>query len=372
MLSYWEKKYFLSDVDYFIIGSGIVGLTTAIFIKKKAPKAKVIILERGTLPNGASTKNAGFACFGSLSEILDDASKHNLDYAINLVEKRWEGLNALKKLIPEKHFDIKNYGGYELFTSSAHDKKVFEHCSENITVINKRLKFIGKNVFESSDKSIKRFGFEKTNHIIKNNYEAQINTGKLALSLLQKAHDLGVVIFNNVEVKSLTNNGEITTNIGDFSFKKVIVCTNGFAKKLLPKLDVNPARAQVLITKPIKNLKLKGTFHYDKGYYYFRNIDDRVLFGGGRNLDFKGETTDELALTKQIQQQLEKLLKEVILPNTPHEVDMRWAGIMGVGNSKETIIKPLSKNIFCAVRMGGMGVAIGTLVGKEAAKMVVE
>ncbi|MFP5471480.1 MAG: NAD(P)/FAD-dependent oxidoreductase [Bacteroidia bacterium] len=370
MLSYWEKKYFLSDVDYCIIGSGIVGLTTAIFIKKKAPKAKVIILERGILPHGASTKNAGFACFGSFSEILDDISKHNLDYAINLVEKRWDGLNALKKLIPEKHFDLKNYGGYELFTSSKHDQNVYEHCLDNLSNINKNLSFIGKNVFDSSDKSIKKFDFSNTQHIIKNNYEAQINTGKLALSLLQKAHDLGILILNNVEVKTLSNNGEMTTNIGDFAFKKVIVCTNGFAKKLLPKLDVNPARAQVLITKPVKNLKLKGTFHYDKGYYYFRNIDNRVLFGGGRNLDFKGETTDELALTKQIQQQLERLLKEVILPNTPHEVDMRWAGIMGVGDSKETIIKSLSKNIFCAVRMGGMGVAIGTLVGKEAAKMV--
>jgi gamma-glutamylputrescine oxidase len=151
----------------------------------------------------------------------------------------------------------------------------------------------------------------------------------------------------------------------------VIVCTNGFAKQLLPKLDVSPARAQVLITKPIKNLNLKGTFHYDKGYYYFRNIDNRVLFGGGRNLDFKGETTNELALTKNIQAQLDKLLQEVILPNTPYEVDMRWAGIMGVGNSKETIIQEISDKVICAVRMGGMGVAIGTLVGKEAAKLAV-
>jgi hypothetical protein len=32
-------------------------------------------------------------------------------------------------------------------------------------------------------------------------------------------------------------------------------------------------------------------FHLEKGYYYFRNINDRILLGGGRNLDFEGETT---------------------------------------------------------------------------------
>ena len=31
----------------------------------------------------------------------------------------------------------------------------------------------------------------------------------------------------------------------------------------------------------MKNLKIKGSFHYEKGYYYFRNIDNRILLGGG-------------------------------------------------------------------------------------------
>jgi hypothetical protein len=29
------------------------------------------------LPHGASTKNAGFACFGSISEIIDDLKSHS-------------------------------------------------------------------------------------------------------------------------------------------------------------------------------------------------------------------------------------------------------------------------------------------------------
>ena len=147
-----------------------------------------------------------------------------------------------------------------------------------------------------------------------------------------------------------------------------MIATNGFASQLnIP--NVKPARAQVLITKPIKNLHIQGTFHLDQGYYYFRNIDNRILFGGGRNLDFKTEETTEFAQTKLIQNKLETLLKTTILPEIDFEINQRWSGIMGVGKQKKAIVKQLSNNVFCGVRLGGMGVAIGSLIGKELAEI---
>ena len=83
-LSYWEQKTWLNKVDYTIVGSGIVGLSTALHLKKKMPKAKIVILEKGLFPQGASTKNAGFACFGSLSEILQDLESHTSDEVVEL------------------------------------------------------------------------------------------------------------------------------------------------------------------------------------------------------------------------------------------------------------------------------------------------
>jgi gamma-glutamylputrescine oxidase len=106
------------------------------------------------------------------------------------------------------------------------------------------------------------------------------------------------------------------------------------------------------------------------GYYYFRNIDGRVLLGGGRNMDFKKENTLSFDLNQNIQKVLDQMLKTMILPNTKHEVDYRWTGIMGVGKEKKPIIKLHSKDVVLAVRMGGMGVAIGSMVGEEAAKLI--
>ena len=71
-LSYWEREVFFKPIDVAIIGSGLVGLAAAIHIKTLDPKLNVAVLERGPLPIGASTRNAGFACFGSMTELLDD------------------------------------------------------------------------------------------------------------------------------------------------------------------------------------------------------------------------------------------------------------------------------------------------------------
>ena len=93
-LSYWEIKSWISNIDFTIVGSGIVGLNCALRLKEKHPKANILILEKGMLPQGASTKNAGFACFGSLSEIIDDLNTHTEHEVVELVNKRVNGYSC--------------------------------------------------------------------------------------------------------------------------------------------------------------------------------------------------------------------------------------------------------------------------------------
>jgi gamma-glutamylputrescine oxidase len=372
-LSYWEKNSYFSKLDFAIIGSGIVGLNAAICLKKRNKKLSVLILERGILPTGASSKNAGFACFGSPTELLSDLELHSESEVFSLVEKRWKGLLKLRKNLGDRAIDFHNWGGYEVF-----DKvDQYEKCAEKLDYLNKHTsKIIGKKkVYINADKKIKDFGFKGIQHMILNTAEGQIDTGKAIKALTAKARNLGIEIINGIDIVKIEDHENkvlLHTNKGmQITSKKVIVATNGFAKELLPNYQVQPARAQVLITEPIKDLKLKGTFHYDEGYYYFRNIGDRILFGGGRNLDFKTEETTQFGLTPLIQNRLDDILKKMILPTTNYKIDMRWSGIMGVGPEKKSIVKASSKNVFCAVRMGGMGVAIGTLVGEEVAELAI-
>ncbi|MEJ0079559.1 MAG: FAD-dependent oxidoreductase [Puia sp.] len=91
--------------------------------------------------------------------------------------------------------------------------------------------------------------------------------------------------------------------------EQVLVCTNAFAKTLLPDLDILPARGQILLTEPIEGLKIKGTFHYDEGFYYFRNLDKRLLLGGARNKFLAEEETFSSGTSEHIQDELERFLR---------------------------------------------------------------
>ncbi|MDX1761064.1 MAG: FAD-dependent oxidoreductase [Christiangramia sp.] len=369
--SFWETDSWFSDIDFCIIGSGITGLNAAIRLKQAKPNAKVLILEKGMLPEGASTKNAGFACFGSISEILDDLKTHSEKEVVQLCEKRKKGLELLRNNLGDDVIDYQERGGYELFKEA--DKELYEECLQDIPRINQLLKPVfNENVFEIAENE---FGFKQIQpQLIFNKFEGQIDTGKMMSSLVKKAVAKGVRILNSVEVKSYdqSENGiNIKTSNFTLNSKKLIITTNGFASRLGIG-EVKPARAQVLVTKPIENIPFKGTFHLDKGYYYFRNIGDRVLFGGGRNLDFKTEETDEIGLTEIIQDKLKELLKTCILPETEFEIQQSWSGIMGVGAQKKPIVKELSNNVYCGVRLGGMGIAIGSLVGKEIADLALK
>ncbi len=368
-LSYWELKNWFSNVDFTIVGSGIVGLHCALALREKFPESKILILEKGMLPQGASTKNAGFACFGSLSEIIDDLKSHSEEEVVQLIQKRWNGLQLLRKNLGDEAMDFRPYGGYELFLKN--DEATYNECLQKLPFINDLLKPLFRNdVFA---KEVDRFAFQGIqDYIIFNPFEAQIDTGKMMNALLQKAIAEDILILNQVEVTSYQEkSGHVEVVLGDFNFptKKLLFATNGFAAQLTDN-QVKPARAQVLITEPIPNLDIKGTFHLDKGYYYFRNIDDRILFGGGRNLAFETETTTELGQTELIQNRLEELLKTVILPNTDFTIAHRWSGIMGLGSTKKPIVEQLSEHMYCGVRLGGMGVAIGSLIGQELADLV--
>ena len=368
-LSYWERTSWFSNIDYTIIGSGIVGLNCALELRRKYPKARILILEKGKLPQGASTKNAGFACFGSISEILSDLKTHSEQEVINLVQERYDGIHSLRNLLGDAAIGYQNNGGHELFLNK--DLELYERCLKELKSVNELLHPVFKEVaFKTTPDTFNFKGIN--NNYISQVFEGQVDTGKMMTSLVQLAQQKNITIVNSTKVHSFEDAGaEVIVKTDDLEFitKKLLIATNGFAAQLLSE-NVKPARAQVLITKPIKNLHVKGTFHLEEGYYYFRNIDNRILLGGGRNLDFKAEETTEFATTTLVENKLKQLLNTVILPNIAFEIDYSWSGIMGVGHQKKPIVKQVSSNVACGVRLGGMGIAIGSTIGKKLANLM--
>lgn len=365
MLSYWERQSFTA-YDHIIIGSGITGISVAIELKEAFPKARVMVLERGLLPTGATTRNAGFACMGSASELLADLATHSEEEVATLFMRRKNGLDILRKRLDDEALGYRADGGFELISEK--DVEVMDR----LDYVNDLLRpHLGIDAFRPAAERIDKFGFS-TNHVaamIENTCEGSIHSGRAMRSLIALATSKGVEIKTGAEVRGFEEKADIVGVEVVDAFRKehlllhcetLSICTNAFTKQLLPDEDVVPGRGQVLITQPVPGLKFRGIFHYDQGYYYFRELDSRVLIGGGRNLDFEGERTTDFALSERIQANLEKQLREMILPGHSFEVDMRWTGIMAFGATKAPIVKAFSRRVFGAFRMGGMGVALGS------------
>lgn len=375
MISYWEQQYF-TEYDFIIVGSGITGLSLAAELKERNSNAKVLVLEKGLLPTGASTKNAGFACFGSVSELAYDLNVMGEKALLELVNSRINGLVALRNRLGDVNIDYQNNGGYELVLNDNSADVL-----EKLPIINNLLyPIFNQNVFSEDSKATSNFGFstERVKSVVLNSFEGQIDTGLMMSSLINYVSNLGVKIITGAQVGNYSfNNGQVALNCKTsdelsitFIANKVAFCTNAFTKSIFPELTINPGRGQVLVTKPIENLKVKGTFSFDEGFYYFRNIHNRILFGGGRNVDFETENTSKFELNEAIQSKLIGYLKDIILPNIDFEVDRQWAGIMAFGNDKSPIIKAVDNQIFIGARLNGMGVALGSNIAKQLADMM--
>lgn len=358
-VSYWEREEWLSPPDLIIIGAGIVGASTALFYKEKYPDQDVVIVDRGVTPEGASTRNAGFTCIGSISEHLADMKIAGEKTVLNRIERRWNGLNLLKAKAGEKEIGYEHTGGYEIFT----DNQIFEMCREQMDVMNKHLQErIGiKEVYKATE-------FEGKPAIF-NHVEGAINSGKLMRSLHQRLTKSGVRVWWNCKAESVDSGMVKLDNGLVLHPKKVVIATNGFSSRLVD-VRVKPARGFVFISDPIEDLKWKGTFNFNEGYVYFRNVGDRLLLGGGRNVAKEEETTDQFGTNKKIKKYLYTFANEVLNLPAGWKTDMEWSGIMGVTENKEPIIDELKPGLFVAAGLSGMGIAIGMQVAKDLCKKI--
>ena len=159
--SYWERAQFMDGIDFIVIGAGIVGYSTALELRNLHPSAKIIVLERGNLPSGASSKNAGFACFGSASEIYDDIQEFGEEIVWETVKLRWKGLQALRSQIGDEGLKLQIHGSWDLFT--AKEMATFDAVLPHLDHFNARLKeMTGESEVFSVDNSVQeRFGFQK-------------------------------------------------------------------------------------------------------------------------------------------------------------------------------------------------------------------
>ncbi len=371
--SYWEQKHLFGDIEFLIIGMGLVGLQTAINLKEKEPKAKVVVIDRHPWSLGASTRNAGFACFANVSEILDDLENDTPENVYRTIKKRYQGLEKLRSKFGDKNLRYEEKGSREIFTKE--NKTYLHNGIDSLQGVNTILySELGlDNVFSyRSNESLRN-----TIGAIHNAYEGQINTGKLYDTIYSYAQQLGIKLCGGIEVKEWSKGDIIEMQTSDnltIKTKKLILCTNAFTSLLIDE-DITPCRGQVIVSERVDSLPCEGMYMYDSGYYYWRDIDNRILLGGARNLDVDGETSYDIETNETIVAELKRFMNEQIFEREV-KIEHQWSGIMAMGKGekqrKTPIIKQVEPNVYIAARLGGMGVALSANVAEEIVKLIIK
>jgi len=353
--SYWEKTEWFTPPDLLIVGGGITGSSVALLYKETYPDHDVLLVDRGFAPNGASTRNAGFACIGSISEHLADINLAGEKTVFNRIKRRWAGLQLLRKTMGDDSINYQHTGGFEIFP----EEERFNTCRKQILVMNQKLeeKLGLRGVYSETE----------CNGVpaIKNRVEGTINSGKLIRSLHKKIAELGVRIWWNSPVKRADEKRVLFENGLELTPKKMVLAVNGFHSTLFNS-SVQPARGYIFVTKPLDEMPWKGTFHYNEGYVYFRDVgDNQLLLGGGRNVDKEGETTNQFGTNEKIRSYLVDFATSTLNLNTDWEIEMEWSGIMGMTPDKEPVIEETVPGVWSAAGLSGMGIAIGMEVARE-------
>jgi len=361
--SFWEKELYDQKYDLIVIGAGLTGLSAAYFFREKHPKATVLVVDRGFFPIGASTRNAGFACIGSVGELISDLEIETEEIVKQRIKDRYNGLLLLRKILGDQHIDYKACGGWEIFT----DLDEFIRLQESVPKLNALMEeMIGeKNVFEISSYSGNASFF--------NRVEGQLHPGKMIKTLYQKCIQSGIEFRWDTNIQKIdTDLTQITCHRGyQFRSDKLIIATNAFTSELLPKQKISPGRGYAFITNKLTLMNWKGTFHFNKGYVYFRNIgEDRLLLGGGRNIAYEEECTSEFGVNQTIKEYLINFADEVLRLEKGWTIEHEWSGIMGFTKSKSYLLENISPNCVLAAGLSGMGVALGMNLGKKASKLV--
>lgn len=372
-LSIWEKESFYPAQDVVIVGAGLMGLWAAWELLQKNNRLRITILERAPAPLGASTRNAGFACFGSPTELLHDAATIGTDAMLAVAEMRYKGIQKIRQHFTEAEIGFEHCGGYECINM---DYPHWHLLGEKIAWLNELLYNItgSRQIFQRCDEKLTTLGLRNFDALIENVTEATLHSGKLVLALTQKVRAAGVTILygmellhweKNIDSIQLRTHQKIT-----LSTRQLLFCTNGFSRSLVPELKVTPARGQIIVTSPIKGLGLKGSFHFDEGFYYWRDVGERVLIGGGRNMAFDEETTTDLAGSNQVKKALESFLAKHLAENFSYTIDYHWSGIMGFTEDKKPIVREISTGVFAAIACNGMGVALTPMVAENVATLM--
>jgi len=358
-----------TETDVAIIGGGYTGLSAARTLAKGG--TSVVVLERETIGWGASSRNAGITSSGLKAGMATIFKRYGKEYGLKFWHASLEMLELIKELNTEEGIDFDWHQNGELglaFKASHADgmkasvKWSQEQLGDDIDwVLPSKLRAgIGSDVFYGAV-------FDK--------HGAGLHPAKLVFGLAEVAAQYGALLCEEAGVFKIEKEAHrfiLHTTKGVLKAKEIIVATNGYTDRLVPKLQpkVFTVGSYSIVTEPLpkdlqEELSPKDYVFYDSKWFlnYFRMTPDgRMLWGGRNNLS---TTLDLHESAKTLRAQMVRAFPQL----TDMPVTHTWTGQLGLTFDLMPNIG-VEDGIHYAFGYGGHGLHTALYLGREIAWLI--
>lgn len=285
------------NADLLVVGGGFTGLWGAIQAKQRQPDIDVILIEKGSVANGASGRPGG---------VVSTSVMHGLSNAVRIFPKDiaaleklgQENMHGFLKTLEEHAIDCHAEWGGELTVAveDAHIEALHEEHELHLKYGHQAV-FLDQSAVRAEINSPRYKAGVWSKHIC-----GTVHPALLAFGLKRVALTLGVRIFENTELTGLEDLGDrmkAHAPSGSVTAPKVLLATNAFAaghRKI--KNRVVAVRDRVLATEPLSSEQMAAIgWSHRQGVYdtrtqmnYMRlTKDNRIIFGGRLAYAFAGD-----------------------------------------------------------------------------------
>ncbi len=355
-----------TETDVAIIGGGYTGLSAARTLAKGG--ASVVVLERETIGWGASSRNAGMTGSGLKAGMPNIFKRYGKEYGLKFWRASLDMLELIKELDTEEgiDFDWHQNGQLGLAFKASHFESMKSRAKwyqdqlgedEAIVPPSEIRAGIGSDIFHGG---------------VIDKHGAGLHPSKLVFGLAEVAARYGAILCEEAgvfKIEKETHGFTLHTIKGVLKAKEIIVATNGYTDRLVPKLQpkVFSVGSYSIVTEPLpkdlqEEISPKDYGFWDSKWFlnYFRMTPDgRMLWGGRNNLSTSLDLQESANTLRAQMVRAFPQLAEVPVTHT-------WTGHLGITFDLMPNMG-LEDGLHYAFGYGGHGLHSALYLGREIA-----